>query len=38
MTDFFLLAVAVLAAIVLARMLTRDWRPLDPDEEPDADR
>lgn len=35
MTDFFILAVAVFAAVVLFRMLTRDWRPLDDSEEAD---
>ncbi len=38
MTDFFLLAVAVLAAIVLVRMLTRDWRPIEDADEPDPER
>ena len=33
MTDFFILAVAVFAAVVLARVLTRGWRPLDDSEE-----
>ncbi len=33
MTDFFLLAVAVFAAVVLVRLLTRDWRRLDEEEE-----
>ena len=33
MTDFFILAVAVFAAVLLGRVLTRSWRPLDESEE-----
>ena len=29
MTDFFILAVAVFAAVVLVRMLTAGWPPAD---------
>lgn len=32
MTDFFILAVAVFAVVVLARLATHRWEPLDPEE------
>jgi hypothetical protein len=35
MTDFFILAVAVFAAVVVARVLTARWsRPSDEEERP----
>jgi hypothetical protein len=33
MTDFFILAVAVLAAVLLVRALIATWKPVDGDEQ-----
>ncbi|KIT18026.1 hypothetical protein jaqu_01510 [Jannaschia aquimarina] len=32
MTDFFILAVAVFAAVVLVRLLTSGWEPVEEEE------
>ena len=36
MTDFFILAVAVMAAVIVARLLIAKWQPIE-DEERDAE-
>ena len=33
MTDFFFLAVAVMAAVLLVRLLTRDWPEIEDEDE-----
>ncbi len=33
MTDFFILAVAVLAAVMLVRLLVAGWRPIEDNEQ-----
>ena len=32
MTDFFILAVAVFAAVLAARLVIRNWQPIEDDE------
>ena len=37
MTDFFLLATAVFAAVVIVRLLTAHWSKLEDAEQPDTE-